>query len=418
MKHRGFLCRLAAIVLTVCLMLTGCAAPENTAAAETTAETTTAAETQAAETTAATEAVAAMAETEDDGKLSLSVAIYPYIPDIDLFADVLTRQWAQLEPDVKLNFVEWDCYATPEPTQIDVVMYDALFTSFLAEKGHIQPIAAEDLLESEGILDFAVEGAYHDGQLYGVPYLVCSDFLVYRTEDTEMAAVQNMKQLHDLMMARKQQNPDDGLAIKYDSHYPYYYLDALIDFSGNYTVYEEAPDTTTPDPQVYARLCEIRECLPANVSLEDLMKDSRRCRLFSSGACSAYYGYSEDMSRMDEVQDEISVRTLSFSETENIQLFYADIASMGAHVQDPEKQELCLRLMNLIGSEEFQQELCFGTEDVQYMLPARKAAYVQAQEQYPLYGQLYTLVTDENNRIIRFGTEVHDYLATAYDDLA
>ena len=352
------------------------------------------------------------------GTQTVSVAVYPYIPDRELFVRVLTQQWEALEPEVSLSFVEWDCYEDPYPQQIDVMMFDAMFTTYLAENGYIQPIREEDLQDRDGILPFAVEGAYHNGELYGVPYLVCADFLVHRTDDAQMAAVRNMKELADLIRVRKQTDPSDGLACKYYSHYPYYYLDALIDFSGDYTVFGEAPDTAVPDAAICARLDEIEQSLPGNVELDDLMKDSRRCGLFNDGVCSAYYGYSEDMSRMKDVQDEITIRTISFSETENIQLFFADIAAMGAHVSDPARQELCIRLMNLIGSEAFQQELCFGTENVQYMLPARKGAYVLAQEQYPLYGQLKVLVEDERNRIGRFGKDVHTYLSVAYEDLA
>lgn len=427
MKRNRRLSRCLIWLLTVCLLLSGCggnAAPAAAEAAETTKailEETAAPETTEviAEETAAPETAEAMAaEAAAEETNEISVAIYPYIPDKALFRDILVRQWEAIEPDVELTFVDWDCYEEPDPAQIDVLMYDAMFTTYLAAKGHIQPIPEEALLDSEGILDFAVEGAHHDGELYGVPYLVCSDFLVHRTDDAELAAVKNMKELYDVFTARKQINPNDGLAIKYYAHYPYYYLDALIDFSGNYTIFDEAPDTSVPDQQVYNRLCQIRDCLPANVDLEDLMKDSRRCRMFADGNCSAYYGYSEDISLMDGVHDEITVRTVSFSEKDNIQMFFADIASMGAHVTDPAEQERCIKLMNLIGSEEFLQELCFGTEDVQYMLPARMNVYIPAQEKYPVYGQLRELVMDERNQIARFGVEIFDYLAVAYEDLA
>lgn len=440
MKYKKLLNSIV-LLLAVCLAFSGCigtTAPETTESqelfvtitdvpdvsaeiAETQAASEEADETHAVPVEAAeTQPSCAVGEEtgNDAGARTISVAVYPYIPDIELFMEILTRQWEALESDVELVYVSWDCYEDPEPDQIDILMYDAMFTTYLAENGHIQPIREEDLQDRDGILPFAVEGAYHNGKLYGVPYLVCSDFLVHRTDDAEMASVRNMKELSELFRVRKQKNPTDGLAVKYYSHYPYYYLDALIDFSGEYTVYEEAPVTATPDPLVCARLDEIERCLPGNVEQEDLMKDSRRCALFNDGICSAYYGYSEDMSRMDDVQDEISVRTLSFSETENIQMFFADIVSMGAHVSDPVQQELCIRLMNLIGSEKFQQELCFGTEDVQYMLPARRDVYALAQEKYPLYGQLFALVTDEQNRIARFGKDIHTYLSVAYEDLA
>ncbi len=401
-------------LLAVCLVFSGCGGNP----AQTVAEEAESAAPETVEAIATETAQPVAAETAAEETEGISVAIYPYIPDKSLFRDILTRQWEAMEPDVELTFVDWDCYEEPDPEQIDVMMFDALFTTYLAEAGYIQPIAEEVLQEKEGILPFAVKGAYHNNQLYGVPYLVCSDFLMHRTEDTELAAVKNMKELCDLLETRRQTHSTDGLVIKYDSHYPYYYLDALIDFSGNYTVYDEAPDTKMPDQQVHSRLRRIRDSLPANVDPEDLMKDTRRCRLFTEGVCSVYYGYSEDISMMDGIEDEITVRTVSFSEKENIQLFYADIAGMGTHVTDPAEQELCIKLMNLIGSEEFQQELCFGTEDVQYMLPARMDVYIPAQEKYPVYGQLRELVLDERNQISRFGEEIYTYLTVAYEDLA
>ena len=90
-------------------------------------------------------------------------------------------------------------------------------------------------------------------------------------------------------------------------------------------------------------------------------------------------------------------------------MFYADLASLCSHVTDPVKKEYCMKLINLIGSEEFLTQLVYGTGDVQFMLPAREKVYITAMEQYPIYETLHQLAMDENNRIFRFGTEIYDY---------
>lgn len=390
MRKTPFLSGFVAIILVITLLLTGCSVRQKPT------------------------------EATDSADNTISVAIYPYIPDMQLFQTVLSKQWQEIEPDVQLSFVDWDCYVTPEPGQIDVMMYDAMFTSYLAEGGFIQPVSKEVLQDAEEILPFALEGAYHDGELYGVPYLVCSYFLIHRSDDPQLAEVQNVGQLFDVIAARKAQDADTGLLMNYFSDYPYHYLDAMIDESGIYTLYEEAPPRSPLDAQAYERICQMKQMLavePENSGNSELGSFYRGA-LFNEGYGCAYYGYSEDISFMDDILDDITIRTISFSEKKNIQLFYADIASMGAHVTDPARKELCIRLMNLIGSEEFLQELCFGTDDVQYMLPARQDVYALAQEKYPIYGHLYELVMDEENRILRFGKDIHMYLATAYEDLA
>lgn len=235
MKNSRTFCKCVSLCLAFFLVFSGCAATRSTV--ETTPVTIEAAEllqevpaaTTSAETTTDTEPAQTEIKEQTPQK-TLSVAVYSYIPDVKLFKEILVRQWSELEPAVDLDFVEWNCYAEPEPSQIDIMMYDALFTSYLAEMNYIQPVQPENILNKDGILPFAVEGAHHNGKLYGIPYLVCTDFLVHFSDDEEMAAVQNMTQLCEEISLRKQNDIDDGLVISYNSHYPFLYLDALDRF--------------------------------------------------------------------------------------------------------------------------------------------------------------------------------------------
>ena len=343
----------------------------------------------------------------------ISIAVYPYIPNVELFEQVLLEQWEELEPDVELKFVAWDSYYKEDPSGIDVITYDAIFTSCLAENGYIQPISEDTIENVDTMLPFAVDGAYHEGQLYGMPYLVCSYFLIHYADDTEMAAVDNFAELYEVLSQRKAADDSEGLMANYDTDYPYYLLDAVIDFSGEYTVYEELSDLKS-DIRVVERIYSIENMLTAEPEENQELGSFGRAILFNEGIGSAYYGYSEDISFMDDIAEDLTIRTISYSDKENIQLFFADIASLGSHVTSESKKANCIKLINLLASEKFQQELCFGTGDVQYMLPARQTIYAVAGESYPVYNRLYELVMDEQNRIFRFGPDVYTYLTDAY----
>jgi thiamine pyridinylase len=319
---------------------------------------------------------------------------------------------------VKLEFVAWDCYVDPDASGIDVITYDALFTSYLAENGYIQPIAYSDLKKQDGILPYAVDGAVYKDQLYGVPFLMCSFFLIHKADNAAMAEVDNVYELQEVVSQLKAADSKDGLLTNFGTDYPYFYLDALMDISGEYTRYDEAPDTAIPDEKTVESLQKVCSSLAYTVEGYADYASYAKSVMFNDGYGSAYFGYSESMAFMDDIEDEIDIRSISFSEGENIQLYFADIASISTQVTDPEKLEDCKKLINLIGSEDFQKKLCFDSKEVQYLLPARENLYAKAEKKYPLYSRLHDLVTDEQNQIFRFGPEVYDYLNAAYDNLA
>ena len=341
--------------------------------------------------------------TEPEKPEVITMAIYPYVSNIELFQQVLTEMWAEMEPDVQLQFIDWNCYSDPYPNNIDVITYDALFMEHLAESGYIQPLEAESVSNTAGIIPFAMEGARYNGDLYGLPFLVCSSFLMHDKDDEEMAKVENFTDLCKELASRKAQDPDDGIQVGYVDEVPFFYLDAYIDYTGTYTTYEHGPLMTPPDENIVNRLLEIKSLMAA------VPEDMNYKTGFAAGHGSACYAYSEALYFMGDVVDDLTIRPISFFEGENIQMFYADLASLCTQVTDPIKKEYCMKLINLIASEEFQSQLVFGTGDVQYMLPARESVYLEAMEQYPIYEVLHELATDENNRVFRFGIEIYDY---------
>jgi thiamine pyridinylase len=191
-----------------------------------------------------------------------------------------------------------------------------------------------------------------------------------------------------------------------------------MDQADEYTQYETAPDTVNPSEEAVEMLRKIASITADCRDWEGEFNTFSRASHFNAGHGDAYYGFSEDMSLMPDIIDDISSRCISFSDEGNVPLFYTDIAAMGSHVTDPEHKEACLKLMNLVASEAFLQEVCFGSEEtIQYLLPVRENLYTVAAETYPMYGRLYELVMNEDNHLCRFGRDIWVYFTEAASNL-
>lgn len=390
MKNTNIMMRCCSLLLVICLLLSGCGAAEHVAVM----------------------AEAPEATSQPETKPGISVAIYPHIPNVELFEKVLLEKWAELEPDVPLTIEHWDCYSGP--SDCDVLMYDTIVLSYLAENGLIQPIQREDIRDADDLLPFVLEGVTHNGVYYGVPYFVCGDFLIYYREDAEMAKVKNFAQLHALTKERQKVNADAGVVLNVQIDYPYHYLESYVDFREEYTLFEEMPDCNDPDPRIMKRLGEIKEVkadLPEAEGIDD-------GQMFADGHGFAYYGVSEDMVYMEKILDQLEITNISLGDGKNIPLFYTDVTSVATHVTDPEKLELCRKLMNMVATKDFLESQCFKNGAPQYLLPVRQSVYLAAAEQYPMYGKLYELVMREENRVFRFGTEFYDYMKLAEKEFA
>ena len=52
---------------------------------------------------------------------SLTYAVFPYMSDIGYYQEIIENRWAELEPDIRLERAEWDCYSDGIPEGIDVI---------------------------------------------------------------------------------------------------------------------------------------------------------------------------------------------------------------------------------------------------------------------------------------------------------
>lgn len=121
----------------------------------------------------------------------LRVALYPYVPDIEVFKDVLTNTWSRTGRAEGIEFVSWDCYNDDFPTNADVVVSECGFLdSYVAEKRLrpiIDPPLSQHAVMPDGLrfVNFAFHGCVArdvDGvsRLFGLPQMICTYYLFGR----------------------------------------------------------------------------------------------------------------------------------------------------------------------------------------------------------------------------------------------
>ncbi len=131
----------------------------------------------------------------EDAVNTLTYAIYPYLPDVDFYQALIEQRWAEIEPDIRLVRVDWNCYHDGIPEGIDVVMYDAIVRNDLIGAGAIRSIDLADVWEAEDIFPFALEGLTVDGSLYGIPVFLCGNFLIYDRDCVILAGAAHITDL-------------------------------------------------------------------------------------------------------------------------------------------------------------------------------------------------------------------------------
>ena len=100
-----------------------------------------------------------------------------------------------------------------------------------------------------------------------------------------------------------------------------------------------------------------------------------------------YIGFSESMRLLTERKDKTRMKSVSFSDQENISRLYVDVAAVTAGVEG-ERYEKCLELMNVMAEAEVLTALSVQEGDPQYLMLARKTPYADLAGQFPLYGQM------------------------------
>ena len=351
----------------------------------------------------------------------ITVALYPYLPDLEYYQELVEEEWEAVHPEITLKFVDWDCYYNHDIDDVDVFMYDSICYSALLEEGYLSPVADEEVEDLDGFIPFMVDCMREDGQLYGIPVLGCSYFMMYYKDDAELAAAQTLEDVYNAVGVKENPNQDPadntyGLMTNFKYDYPYYYLDAYVDAEGEYDDFSEMP--ALDNPAALTALNQMVDMLGEKFAFglfENFGYDNYvYAQRFNEGKGRVFIGYSENMAFMQDIADQIDIKTISMTPGDNVQLYFSDIVSINANVEDDKRDE-CLELANIISSNEVISNLIVKDGVPQYILPARGELYEELMETYPLYGRLYDLMINQDSNLFRFGDAYYDYIEQADD---
>jgi hypothetical protein len=120
----------------------------------------------------------------ESGPGELTVALYPYVPDPQLFQDKVSQAWAALGTGYALSFQTYDPYSGPPAPTIDVFAFDCSFSGSLVGEYAVSPLRPDEVDSPEDLYRFARDAATGpDGHFVGIPYLGCCSTLYYRDGD-------------------------------------------------------------------------------------------------------------------------------------------------------------------------------------------------------------------------------------------
>ncbi len=301
--------------------------------------------------------------------------------DTAYYQELIERQWAELEPDIRLVRAEWNCYHDEAPEGIDVIMYDAVVRDRLIANGWIRPIGPDDVREPGDYFPFAFEGFTVDNRLYGIPVFLCGNFLIYVQRYEALAAAEHITDLADESGILVVNSDDPGNRSQY-------VIEVIADTLG------EANPSVDDGAEDWMSLID-RLAIDAHQRDDD----DQVAKAYDAGTGQGYIGYTESMCLLENRTDDTWVKSISFSSLENTPRVYADAAAVTAGTEGL-RYEKCLELMNLMADADILTALSVREGAPQYLLLARKTPYGPLAGQFPIYSQLESLAGDGKNHVI------------------
>jgi thiamine pyridinylase len=192
---------------------------------------------------------------------TIKVGLYPGVPRLDQFKEVVAAAWKAQEPNVVLEFVDWDGgYKHDPPKDMDVFVFDAIFLTYFQASNFLSPIKDNEVRNLSDFVNYAIEGARIKGQLYGIPQLGCTNVLFYRKSDKALAKAKTLQDIFQTIGQCPFQGripPEDvGMIVDLSggTTSACLYLDTVQDLNGVYTPYPLLPPAAEADQHAIKNL--------------------------------------------------------------------------------------------------------------------------------------------------------------------
>lgn len=351
-------------------------------------------------------------------QLTLRVALYPYVPRLQQFKDVLADMWTR--DDVALEIVSWDGYDQDPPASLDVFVFDAIFLDYFRAKGYLHPIAADDIEHLDDFLDYAITGSRAGDVYYALPQLGCASLLFYREDDTQLANARTLDEIADAVgtCTYTDTTPPAGHGLMIDmsggTTVASYYIEADEDLRHQYTPSPTLPDADALDPAVLDQLTKVLSLASvANARSYNDDNPYQRATWFGQGLGRANVGFTESMSAMGEARERVDFKPLPMDGAPDITLFYSDMVGVNSAITDARERAAAVQLANLLTSSAYIVR-AFGPsasdETPQYLMPVRHSAFERLGQTLPLYREMRAMVERTTPHLFRLGETARPWL--------
>jgi len=374
----------------------------------------------------------------DAGRRSLTVALYPYVPERAEMYWAIEQAFEDAHPSIDVRFVDIGAYyysgqliESLEQKKVDVVEVDTVFLHDLVTRKLIDPLP-DDVAPKDQFLPVAATAAVMDGKLYGAPHWVCGNFLFFRKDDPETNRFRTVDSIDDLeRLIGHPLAPEQSILVdlRGSSTLGEKYLDALLD---TYETPGEALKHLSdgpPDAKALQSLNRIYALCPGGLCDSDKHHEFSEFypRQFAERRCRAFLGYSErlhfvvshflngireDQSAVGKIEfvwrddtssyeavggDDIDVVPATLADDGAVTLTWVDILSIRHGLNDQARHDAIEFIRFATGPELSSQFLIpdYGHAP-RYLLPARESAYCDARvlKAAPLYRRFHTIMRE------------------------
>lgn len=341
---------------------------------------------------------------------TLRVALYPYVPDLQAFKTALQEQWKQENPNVAIQFVDWDCYVDAPRTDIDVFVFDATYFPAYWKDKVLYPLG-KTLPDQNQYPSWLLTPAKSGDLYYGIPQMVCMDTLFYRKGDKALAHVQTMDELYRVVGPRKTTEvlpgADEGVLTDFSpsSGNPLKYYNILQDHH-QMLIPHGAMKGIDKDALLY--LQHWFSMTGRQTGLYTSNYEFTRAQWFAQGHGRALYAYPESFHEIVRLGqgDKVDIKTISSCEHPDFATSYVDYVGISSRIP-ADKKEDAEKMAALLTSKPYMMSVLKPKnpqETPQYLLSARKDVMKDLAKSDKVYQKIYKKLYHRQELHVMTGT--------------
>ncbi len=351
---------------------------------------------------------------------TLAVALYPYVPRVEQFKAALASEWGKVQPDIALNFLDWDGgYSDNPPAGVDVYVFDAMFFEYFRSQGWLEAMSADEIDNLDDFVPYAIQGVRLDSQYYAIPQLGCANVLFYEKDDEPLASANTLREVKSALSqcTYTSKIPPDRRGLMVDmaggTTSAALYLDAVYSLNGQFPL--PLPwNQSQIDPNAMA---DVRSLL-AMASYENGTTDQdvpyQHGQWFGQGWGRAFIGFTESMSAITpEARDNIAFKVMPLSDKVGSPMFYADVIGVHPATRDRGTRGLAVQLANVMASAATMVASTGpdgSNTHPQYLMVARPSVFQELAHSFPIYNEMLSLITTNNPVMFKVSDQSRDWL--------